>query len=83
MRLKHKQPILFLTGETSPEIKLSGLDLGVDDFLHKPITTAELTAYLNNRIRAHRQYNPVKVSIGNLEINLADTQVSLEGKPIT
>ena len=84
MRMKKmNQPVLFLTGETDVAIKLSGLDLGVDDFLHKPITTAELSAYLNNRIKSYRQKHPQVIKIQNLQVNLQDPVVLLDGVPVT
>jgi two-component system phosphate regulon response regulator PhoB len=84
MRMKNMmQPVLFLTGETNPEVKLNGLDLGVDDFLHKPITTSELCAYLKNRIRSHQKRHPQRVTIGNLEMCFSDTQVTVEGKALS
>lgn len=79
---KVDQPVLFLTGETDTSVKVNGLDLGADDFLQKPITTTELKAYLNNRIRSYKKKNPTTVKVQNLEVNLQDPQVTLDGRQI-
>ena len=41
-------PVLILSGRERPEDKVSGLDLGADDYLVKPFSAAELLA----RVRA-------------------------------
>jgi DNA-binding response OmpR family regulator len=40
-------PIIFVTGKTSESDKLRGFRLGVDDYVTKPFSFAELTARLN------------------------------------
>lgn len=80
---KLNQPVLFLTGEMDISIKLDSLNLGVDDFLHKPINSSELSAYLNNRIKSYKKRNPEIVKIHNLEVNLQDPHVILDGRAVT
>lgn len=79
---KFDQPVIFLTGDESMTTKLKSLDLGVDDFLHKPITTSELSAYLNNRIRAYRRRNPDFIQIQNLRMKLTDPNVYVNNEQI-
>ncbi|HXH73641.1 MAG TPA: response regulator transcription factor [Bacteriovoracaceae bacterium] len=79
---KVRQPVLFLTGDTDVNIKLNCLDLGVDDFLLKPISTEEFSAHLRNRIRAFRHKNPTTIKLKNLEMNLSDPLVTLDGRQI-
>lgn len=75
-------PIMVLSGESSATVRLEGLELGVDDFLQKPITTTELSAYIRNRIRNARKRNPQVVKLKNLSMNLQDPQIHLNDVPV-
>lgn len=68
-------PVLFLTGESDVRVKLESLELGIDDYLQKPITMTELSAYLRNRIKNFRRRNPELIKVKNLTMNLRDPQV--------
>jgi two-component system phosphate regulon response regulator PhoB len=76
------RPVILLTGETDMSVKLEGLERGVDDFLHKPISPSELSARLRNRIRNFRRRNPQVMKVKNLEINMTDPQIHLNGVPV-
>lgn len=77
-----QNPIMVLSGESSATVKLEGLELGVDDFLQKPISTTELSAYIRNRIRNARKRNPQVVKVKNLSMNLQDPQIHVDEKPV-
>jgi DNA-binding response OmpR family regulator len=79
---KYHQPVIFLTGDSTPELKIEGLELGVDDFLHKPITTVELGAHLRNRIKNFRSRHPNNLKIHNLEIDPEFPEVKISGENI-
>jgi two-component system alkaline phosphatase synthesis response regulator PhoP len=48
--LKHV-PVLFLTARSDEETEVKGLDVGADDFLPKPISTAKLVARIKTALR--------------------------------
>lgn len=48
--LKHV-PVLFLTARSDEETEVHGLDVGADDFLPKPISTAKLVARIKTALR--------------------------------
>ncbi len=54
-RLK-RTPVLILTSATDPETKLKALELGVNDFLAKPVDASELALRLRNTltVKAHQ-----------------------------
>ncbi len=47
-------PVVFLTGETSREGRLKGLEAGATDFLHKPCDLTELEVRVRNLVRFRR-----------------------------
>lgn len=65
-------PILMLTAQDNEEDKLTGLELGVDDYIIKPFNHRELTSRVNNtlkRIDRNRWANPLTGLQGNMEIH--------------
>lgn len=75
-------PVLLLTGDGDVNVKVGCLDSGVDDFLLKPISTPELKAHLRNRIRSFKKQNPTFVKMKNLEVNLSEPLVVLNGAQV-
>ena len=79
-------PIIMLTAKDSEGDKVQGLDLGADDYVTKPFSPRELLA----RVRAlgRRVARPQSdggepiVAGGRLEINLADYEVRVDGRPV-
>ena len=75
MRRTSMVPILFLTAriiiisaKDSIEDKVTGLDLGADDYLTKPFHLAELNARIKSVIRRKQQDGELQLSLANLTI---------------
>ena len=49
-------PVIVLTAATSPEAKLRALQLGVTDFLSKPVDESELVLRLRNTLAFHQYH---------------------------
>lgn len=47
-------PIILVTGLTDVQDKLDGLEAGADEFLSKPVNTAELTVRIKNMLKLRR-----------------------------
>ena len=47
-----KIPVVFLTSTTDTSTKVKALDLGANDFLHKPVNSSELLARVRNTLLA-------------------------------
>lgn len=65
-------PILMLTAQDNEDDKLTGLELGVDDYIVKPFNHRELTSRVKNtlkRIDRNRWANPLTGLQGNIEIH--------------
>jgi signal transduction histidine kinase len=69
--LKHT-PVIILTSSTEPDTKLRALELGVTDFLSKPVDPSELALRLQNTlaVRQHQQQLEKMVDERTAELNL-------------
>jgi len=70
-------PIIILTSQDNEEDKLTGLELGADDYITKPFNPRELLSRVNNtlkRIDRNRWANPLTGLRGNLEIQAEITR---------
>jgi two-component system KDP operon response regulator KdpE len=79
-------PILLLTAKASEADKLRGFRLGVDDYVTKPFSLAELAARLKAVLaRAGAQAGAAAevLKIGPLSVDLRKREASLEGSPLT
>lgn len=79
---KFRPPVLFLTGEMDRQVKIECLDKGIDDFIHKPVSVQELAAHLRNRIKSYRDRHPTVIRVKNIEVNLSEPLVLLNGKQL-
>ena len=68
LRAESKVPIIMLTGRSTDDDKLQGLDLGADDYVTKPFNPRELLA----RIRAVLRRTAGKDEPGLSEIRFGD-----------
>ena len=79
----NKTPVLFLTAKDSLEDKVSGLNLGADDYLVKPFEFDELIARIYALARRGRNQAVEDIVAGPLRLNQKSRSVYLHGKPIT
>lgn len=56
IRLESDIPILIVSAKTESDSKISGLDLGADDYITKPFRLDELTARISSHLRRYRRY---------------------------
>ena len=80
-RLASNLPVLMLTAKGQIEDRVTGLDVGADDYLVKPFSTEELLARVRALLRRveRKTKSPVKLKLGDMEIDLA-RQTALRGK---
>lgn len=45
-------PVIFLTGDSSEDAIVKGLELGAEDYITKPVSTLELIARIKNKINS-------------------------------
>jgi two-component system response regulator TctD len=75
-------PVLILTARDAVPDRVKGLDLGADDYLHKPFEPAELEARVRALVRRGLgQRNPV-IACGTLTLDRSSGAVHVAGRPI-
>lgn len=79
-RMGKKECVIIISAKDSLEDKVSGLDLGADDYLAKPFHMAELSARVKSVIRRHHYNGTACIDIGNVKIFTDTYQVQVEGK---
>lgn len=79
----NKTPVLFLTAKDTLQDKVSGLNLGADDYLVKPFEFDELVARIYALARRNRNQATEDIIAGPLRINGKSRAVSLNNEPIT
>lgn len=79
-------PIILLTAKTSEADKLRGFQLGVDDYLTKPFSFAELAARIQavlNRAKPAVTSEPNPVPIGDLLLDLEKHELLRGGETVS
>jgi two-component system copper resistance phosphate regulon response regulator CusR len=75
-------PVLMLTARDAVQDRISGLDLGADDYLTKPFDFHELLARVRALLRRGQALQAETLSIADLEINTRSHEVSRNGARI-
>ncbi|NBJ71223.1 MULTISPECIES: response regulator transcription factor [Clostridia] len=77
-RFDQTTPILLLTARDQVHDKVSGLDLGANDYITKPFQIEELLA----RIRVHLR-NPIKKQTADEQVGVGDLIVHIKSREVT
>jgi DNA-binding response OmpR family regulator len=84
LRTESDVPIIMLTAKTTDQDKLTGLDLGADDYMTKPFSPRELAARVRAILRRlPGERGPAEIKHGKLVVNFLKHEAYLDGKPIT
>ena len=75
-------PILILTARDAIEQRITGLDLGADDYMLKPFDLHELAARLRAIVRRKRGFTQAVIRYGNIQLNLSQHSVTLNEQPV-
>ena len=83
LRRESEVPIIMLTAKTTEQDRITGLDLGADDYITKPFSLGELLARVRAVLRrAEGREGPEELIYGELRIDFRRHEVSLGGKPV-
>lgn len=76
-------PILMLTAKSSTQDKVSGLDLGANDYITKPFAFEEFLARIRALLRNKNNTESTRLKIHDLDMDLLTHKVYRGGKEIT
>ena len=84
MRRESDVPILMVTARSAESDKLLGLEVGADDYITKPFSTAELIARVRALLRrSSGQLAERRIEIGDLRIDPARRVVERDGNAVS
>lgn len=67
-KLRKRDSVIIISAKDSIEDKITGLDLGADDYLTKPFHLAELNARIKSVIRRKQQGGELDITVGNVVV---------------
>lgn len=89
LRENYDFPVIFLTAKSEDIDKITGLNLGADDYVTKPFEPMELMARVKAQLRRYEQIISLKTKdqsddsrlvVGDLELDLYAHEVRVNGK---
>ena len=78
-------PVIFASARTSETDRISGLDIGGDDYISKPFSMRELLSRINALIRRTYGFADVNkiITFGDVSVDIGARTVTKNGKPVT
>ena len=84
LRSESDVPIIMLTAKTTDQDKLTGLELGADDYVTKPFSPRELAARVRAVLRRlPGERGPDEIKYGKLTVNFLKHEASINGIPLS
>ena len=77
-----RTPIIMLTARTSEADRVTGLDLGADDYITKPFSVRELMARVRAVLRRTDEHAAAVYEDERLQIDYANMSVTCEGQAV-
>ncbi len=75
-------PVIMATAKGTEMDKISGLNLGADDYLVKPFGVMEMVARVNAVLRRTDKKPEATVSVGDIMLSEAEHSVTVKGVPV-
>jgi DNA-binding response OmpR family regulator len=85
LRAESGVPIIMLTARTTEDDRLTGLDLGADDYIIKPFSPREVVARVRavlRRGRLHENAGPTELQYGDLVVDFVRHEARLKDRPV-
>ena len=84
LRRSTTTPIIFASARVSETDRITGLDIGGDDYLTKPYSMKELLTRIKALLRRTYDFSRTEkiVTFGDVKVNLTSRSVTKNGKPV-
>lgn len=92
LRERHDFPVIMLTAKSEEIDKITGLNVGADDYVTKPFAPMELLARVASQLRRYKKYLQVLEGqekqtektyvVGGLELSEELASVTVDGTPV-
>ncbi len=89
VREQYDFPIIMLSAKSEDIDKITGLNIGADDYVTKPFVPMELLARVSSQLRRYSKYlnvvekkNENSLIVGGLQLNKDTKEVSVDGQYI-
>ena len=93
LREKYDLPVIMLSAKSEDIDKITGLNIGADDYVTKPFVPMELLARVNSQLRRYQKYLALAQSkaappqgklytVGGLELNEETASLTVDGSPV-
>lgn len=91
LRKSYNIPVILLTAKSEDTDKISGLELGADDYITKPFNPMEVLARIKSQLRRYTQLGSAAgteksaslLRVGSIVINDAEKTVTVDGDPVS
>ena len=84
LRRTSTTPVIFASARTSETDRITGFDIGGDDYLPKPYSMQEMLSRVNALVRRTYGFSQKEsvVKFGNIQVNLTARTVTKNGNPV-
>ena len=87
LREKYDFPVIMLSAKSEEVDKITGLNIGADDYVTKPFNPIEVMARVRSQLRRYLQLGggqvlPTQVTIGGIMLDDAGRTVTVDGEPV-
>ena len=79
---KNKDGVIIISARDSLDDRITGLDIGADDYLTKPFHLSELNARVRALIRRKKAEGASILELGNLKVDLQARSALSAGQPV-
>ena len=90
LRERYDLPVIILSAKSEDIDKITGLNIGADDYVTKPFVPMELVARVNAQLRRYARYlersggkeGERLYIVGGLELNEETASLTVDGRPV-
>lgn len=77
-----RENVIIISARDAVDDRVSGLELGADDYLPKPFHISELVARVRSVLRRGRSGGSLTIDLGNISLDPSSRRVTIAGKGV-